>query len=158
MPMKHSSDTVWNRNRNLPACSAQYWQISTNNVPVEVYEKRFYLWDGNIWKRSAVNSKFMEQSACLESSNSSHIQGLSRILWNLKVFQSVHTNSPLFPVLSQINPVRDLAALQPVWTLTKRRNSFHCQESNHDSSWRGHFTANQLKTWHLKSLTPVQGD
>jgi hypothetical protein len=76
----------------------------------------------------------------MKASNSSQNQGLSRILWNLKVFNRVHANPPLFPALSEINPVHDLAAFQPDWTLMKRRISFPWQESNHDSSWRGHYT------------------
>jgi hypothetical protein len=38
------------------------------------------------------------------------------------------------PVLNQINPVHEPAALQPVWALMNRRISFHRRESNYEFS------------------------
>ena len=50
----------------------------------------------------------MQQSRSQEANSSSACQEIPRVLWLINVHHRVHNSSPIFPVLSHINPVLTL--------------------------------------------------
>jgi hypothetical protein len=90
----------------LPLFHPSTWEIHVHTVTGNVSRTKSYIVHGpralseaacNIWSNS-----LMELSASWETAA---IQELQNILWNQKIHYRVHKNTPLVPILSQVNPI-----------------------------------------------------